>query len=201
MYHTTLYPSLLVAGEVGQVKPEALFQNHPFIQSGDSLPSSRYAACMARELGDWAQVFSPEQTACALGYVTADRVLSPLVALQDGRDLLDYAVSLRKHMDGELVSELAMTLRAKAFDLDWEQVGAHTYATPIASGVAVCVEITPGAEQVYLRYASGLAEHLTHARGAVELPCSCLFLQTVLYERFDALLDEVRQRTWMWLYG
>jgi hypothetical protein len=201
VYHSTLYPSLLVTDEHSRVNPDALYEDQPFVRPQAGLSARQYMARVFREMGHWSQAASPEQTAHALGYITAARVLPALVDIQSGRELLDYAVVLRQRLDAEMVAELAMTLRARAFALHWEQVGAHSYGAAIGSGVAVIIEITAGAERLYLRYASSLAEDLYNAHGAVELPRSQLFLQSALYERFDTLLDEVRRRTWMWLYG
>ncbi len=201
MYHSTLYPPMLVNDEHAVMDFHALCENQPFIQTAAGFTACQYTAQVSRELGRWRQTVSPEQTACALGYITAARMLPSLVELENGRELLDYTVMLRQRLDAELVVELAMTLRTRAIELHWEQVGAHSYGAAIGSGVAVIIEITPGAEQLYFRYASHLADDLYKARGAVELPRSRLFLQSALYERFDTLLDEVRQRTWMWLYG
>lgn len=201
MYHSTLYPQLLVSEESARAELDSASLSKPFVRGRKGLSAERFKADLFRELGRWSDAVPPEQTAFALGSITAADVLPPLVGLENGRDMLDYNVRLRDRLDGELVNELAMTLRAKALEMHWEQIGAHSYAAVIGSGVAVCIEVTPGSEYLYLRYANALAEELHNAHGAVQLPRSRLFLQSALYERFDYLLNEVRQRTWSWLFG
>lgn len=156
---------------------------------------------MARQLGDWSEFLSEEQTALALSQVTAAHILPPLTVLSCGSDLLDYSVNLRDQLDASLVREMALMLNADWHDLGWERVNGSTYLCVIGAGVAGCIHTTPNQERIYLRYASSLENELYLAGRAVDLPRSRLFLQTALYERIDALLVEVRARTWYWIYG
>ncbi len=174
----------------------------PLIFEDSSEPTE--AAChlafvqqMAREAGTWSEITSPEQTALALTQITAAHVLPPLVDLPCGTDLLTYSVQLREHLDGALVDELAMVLKAGWRELGWEQVGSSMYMCVIGAGAAACINMAEG--ELYLRYDSELEHALYLAGRTIDLPRSRLFLQTALYERFDCLLAQVRMRTWHWL--
>ncbi len=78
-------------------------------------------------------------------------------------------------------------------------MGADSYTFVIGAGVAATLDLHPGREQLYLRYASDLADELYLAGRAIDLPRSRLFLQTTLYERVDALLAQLRERCWRWV--
>lgn len=156
---------------------------------------------MAQRSDNCSDMLSQEQAAFALSRVTAANILPPLTVLSCGSDLLDYNVNLRDHLDESLVRELALMLNNDWRDLGWERVNGSTYLCVIGAGVAGCIDTTQNRERVYLRYASSLENELYLAGRAVDLPRSRLFLQTALYERIDALLVEVRTRTWHWIYS
>jgi len=145
------------------------------------------------------QPMTPEQTAYALGQVTANQALPSLTVLENGYELLEYKVDLGKSLSSELVKELVKVLATDGADLHWNQVAVNSYLCVIGAGVAACIDTTPGQEQLSLRYANTLVSALHNAHHAEALPRSLLFLQTALYERFDALLAEVRKRTWFWM--
>ncbi|MBI5667009.1 MAG: hypothetical protein HZC41_03305 [Chloroflexi bacterium] len=171
----------------------------PFVRQPQTESSTRFMHDLARDYGCWSDVLSPEQTAYALAQVTAATVLPPLTRLNSGSELLDYRVSLREVLGSALVPELAAALNEP--DPHWQQVHASGYACVIGAGVAAYLDITPGSESLSLRYANALVPVLLNARRAAELPRSRLFLQTALYERFDALLARARARAWFWLAG
>ena len=178
------YKNQLVAEE--RIRPhiyESTYEQQPFLASGDL------------DIHD----MTPEQTAYALGQVTAPNILPTLTLLENGYELLEYRVELRAALHGELVNELVDVLDAAGADLHWNQVDANCYLCVIGAGVAACIDTTPQQEQLYLRYANTLVDALHNAHRAAELPRSLLFLETTLHERFDALLAEVRNRTWHWL--
>lgn len=142
---------------------------------------------------------SREQTAYALGQITASKVLPSLTLLENGSELLVYRVDLRSSLNGSLVEELVKVLEADAEDFHWNQVEANSYLCVIGAGVAASIDTTPGQEQLFLRYANALVPALYNAQRAEALPRSTLFLQSALFERFDLLLAEVRKRTWFWV--
>lgn len=168
----------------------------PFINQGDKNAGARFVFQMSS-----AEVLSAEQIAYALSQVTAANVLPPLLPLACGTDLLEYQVWLREHLEGALVDELAAVLAASWRDLGWEQLGSAVFLGVIGAGVAACLDLTPGAEQLYLRYASDLEHALYLAGRTLDLPRSRLFLQAALYEKVDGIFAYVRARTWNWLVG
>ena len=161
---------------------ESTFDCQPFLADGATM-----------------QALTPEQTAYALGQVTANQVLPSLTLLENGYELLEYRVDLREALNADLVKELVAVLENDGADLHWNQVDASSYLCVIGAGVAACIDTTPGQEQLFLRYANALVSALHDAQRSEALPRSLLFLQTALYERFDALLAEVRKRTWYWM--
>lgn len=171
----------------------------PFAHSTPADSSSRFINELAREYGCWSDFMSPEQTAYGLARVSAATVLHPLTRLASGSELLNYSVRLRDVMSSALVIELAAVLNEPA--PHWQQMSATGYACVIGAGVAAYVDTTPGSETLSLRYANALLPALLRACHAAELPRSALFLQTALYERFDALLATARARAWFWLAG
>jgi hypothetical protein len=178
-----MYRNQLVAEERARIGAyESTFDIQPFLSGGASM-----------------QPMTPEQTAYALGQVTAASVLPSLTRLENGYELLEYQVDLRQKLNGDLVKELVAVLDSDGADLHWNQVDVCSYLCVIGAGVAACIDTTPGQEQLTLRYANALVSALHNAHRAEALPRSLLFLQTTLYERFDALLAEVRKRTWYWV--
>jgi uncharacterized membrane protein YgaE (UPF0421/DUF939 family) len=112
-----------------------------------------------------------------------------------------YQVRLRNQMDSALVDELNAALALNDPDSNWKQIEAQLYACVIGAGVAAVIDTTPGSETLTLRYANALVPALCRARQVAELPRSLLFLQSILYERFDELLEQARARLWFWLAG
>ena len=167
----------------------------PFLIENEE--QSRFVQQLAREVGTWGETTSPEQTAFALAQVTAAHVLPPLTPLPCGSDLLAYSVQLRSRMDGALIDELAMVLKTSWRELGWKQVGSATYLCVIGAGVAACLDMTT--YELSLRYDTELEHALYLAGRTVDLPRSRLGLQSILYERFDCLLAQVRDRTWHWI--
>lgn len=173
----------------------------PFVYLPQTYPGSQFVHELARQYGCWSDVLPPEQTAYALAQVSAATVLPPLTRLNSGSELLEYCVHLRSVMSDALVSELAATLNTPDAEPHWQQVHANGFACVIGAGVAAYLDTTPGSESLSLRYANALVPALLRAHRAAELPRSRLFLQTALYERFDALLSSARARAWFWLAG
>jgi hypothetical protein len=173
----------------------------PFIKSAPMNPADRFAMNLTREQGTWINALSKEQTAFALAQVSAINILPSLTELDTGGALLDYRVHLRKYLENTLVNELVNVLETSGADLHWGQVDSSVYAAVIGAGVVACIDTTPDQETLYFRYANALVNQLHSAHRAAELPRSLLFLQSALYERFDALLEPIRARTWVWLIG
>jgi hypothetical protein len=199
---SSFYPHLLVSEERGTpLEGTSLLQSQPFLRDSAMHPLDRFNTNLVREQGIWTNALTNEQTAYALAQVSASLVLPPLVELDNGNALLEYRVSLRDCLDSLLVSELVNVLETSGQQLFWGQIEAHVYAAVIRAGVAACIHTTPEHEVLYFRYAHTLENKLNNAYRAAELPLSLLGLQTVFYERFDALLDQIRLRTWHWLIG
>jgi hypothetical protein len=169
--------------------------------TGLRCPLAQMRLVAATVTGKTADFMSREEMAYALSQVNAQRTLLPLTNLACGSDLLRYQVTLADCLDYSLLAELRMVLHEQGHELHWEQIGHQSYLCVIGAGVAACLEMTPGAEMLTLRYASSLENELFHAGQTLDLPRSRLFLQAALYERFDLLLAQVRQRTWHWLYA
>jgi hypothetical protein len=169
-------------------------QFQPFLVNGsDGLSLSLL------ERGEWSQVVNRESTAWAISQITAAQILPPLVEVPTGAELLNYRVHLRDQIDPILVRELRLILESNWQDLGWEQLSGSTFLCVIGAGVAACIDLTSGEEQLYLRYASSLANDLFHAGRALDLPRSRLFLQTALYEKVNLLLAGLRDRSWQWV--
>jgi hypothetical protein len=178
-----MYRNQLVPEERARIGAyESTFECQPFLLDDVTMPA-----------------LTPEQTAYALGQVTAHSVLPSLTLLENGYELLEYRVDLRETLNADLVKELVAALENDGADLHWNQVDVSSYLCVIGAGVAACIDTTSGQEQLSLRYANTLVSALHDAHQAEALPRSLLFLQTTLYERFDALLAQVRQRTWYWM--
>lgn len=143
----------------------------------------------------WTQWLSAEQTAYALGQVTAARALPTLTEFVSTAALLDSRIHLRDYLDGSLVQAIAVTLIKEGEMLQWKQVEATSYACVIGAGAAVCIDTTLGDELVYLRYANHIADAIAQAQNEKELPRSLLGLQINLQETIDILLVFARSRT------
>ena len=193
---------LLVAEErAGLPDDSSTFVCQPFLQTDSMRPLDRFIIDLSREQGAWANALTTEQTAYALAQVSAVNILPPLVELDTGYALLEYTVRLHDHMDGLLIAELIHVLQNEGQNVHWGKVDATVFAAVIGAGVAACIDITPGNETLHLRYTNALETEFSTARRAAELSRSALFLQSALYERFDALLEPIRARIWLWLIG
>jgi hypothetical protein len=193
---------LLVADERAALPQDSsIFECQPFLQTDSMHPLDRFTTNLGREQGAWANALSKEQTAYALAQVSAANVLPSLLELDTGYALLEYTVSLRDHIDGLLIAELVQVLQNDGQNAHWGKVDATVFAAVIGAGVAACIDTTPGHETLHLRYANALVTEFSTTRHAAELSRSALFLQSALYERFDALLEPIRGRIWLWLIG
>ncbi len=151
------------------------------------------------EHGEWSSLANRESTAWALSRVTAAQILPPLLKVATGEELLNYCVDLRDQLDTILIHELRLILESNWQELGWERLSGSTFLCVIGAGVAVCIDTTAGAEQLYLRYGSELANEMFHAGCAPDLLRSRLFLQHTLYEKVNLLLADLRDRCWQWL--
>ncbi len=195
-------PHLLISEERATPRQhDSLLECQPFLEASSMNPVDRFAVRLGREQGIWENTLSKEQTAFALAGVSAAAILPPLVDLDNGNEMLDYHVCLGDYLDSALISELVNVLDTQGLEFHWTQIDATVYASAIGAGVAACIDVTSGQETLSLRYASALAEELYYAGRTASLPRSRLFLQTALYERVDALLEQMRVRTWLWLIG
>jgi hypothetical protein len=173
----------------------------PFLRSDDGAAIKHMGIRMAQTSGNWSDFMSPEQTAVALGQVTATKILPPLTELPTGNDLLEYSVNLRDHLDESVVRELRLLLETNWRDLGWERTTPTSYLCVIGAGAAACIDTTRNREQIYLRYASELENELYLAGRTVDLPRSRLGLQIALREKVNVLLSQVRSRAWQWISG
>jgi translation initiation factor 2B subunit (eIF-2B alpha/beta/delta family) len=166
------------------------FMNRTHLQGCDAL-----LLHSAQKNKRWTQWLSAEQTAYALGQVTAARALPTLTEFVSTAALLDSRIRLRDYLDASLVNAITITLNRESEMLQWKQVEATSYACVIGAGAAVCVDTTLGDEMVYLRYANHIADAIAQAQNEKELPRSLLGLQINLQETIDTLLTYARSRT------
>jgi len=153
----------------------------------------------AQANGKWSQWLSAEQTAYALGQVTAARALPTLMEFVTITTLLDSRIRMRDYFDDILVDAITATLMNDGELLQWKQVEATSYACVIGAGAAACIETQTGDEILYLRYANQIAEAIAHAQNETELPRSLLGLQIHLQECIDQLLAYARSKTLVYL--
>ena len=155
----------------------------------------------AQASGKWSQWLSAEQTAYAMGQVTAARALPTLIEFVTIATLLDSRIRMRDYFDDSLVDAITDTLVTEGTLLQWKQVEATSYACVIGAGAAACIETVSGDEVLYLRYANQIAQAIAHAQNETELPRSLLGLQTHLEECIDHLLTYARSKTLSYLIG
>lgn len=155
-----------------------------------------YSSQMA---GKWTQLLSAEQTAYALGQITAARALPTLTEFVSASTLLDSRIRLRDFLDDSLVDTITDSLDSEAESLQWKQVEATSYVCVIGAGAAACIDTVPGDEKMYLRYANHIAEAIAQAQNETELPRSLLGLQINLQECIDLLLSHARSKTFNYL--
>ncbi|NWG17505.1 MAG: hypothetical protein HXY41_12805 [Chloroflexi bacterium] len=173
----------------------------PFFGQQPNGDGACWTIVLAGDYGRLTDVMTPEETAYTLARATAASILPPLTDLESGSELLEYRVPLRAYMSKILIAGLVEAFDRPEAAAHWQQVAANAYACVIGAGVAAYLDTTPGSETLSLRYANALASVLAHVHRAAELPRSRLFLQTTLYERFDALLQNARLIAWAWLAG
>ena len=170
------------------------FMDKPHLQGCDALLI--HALQMS---GKWSQLLSAEQSAYALGQITAARALPSLTEFVSASTLLDSRIRLRDFLDDSLVDAITDTLDSEAESLQWKQVEATSYVCVIGAGAAACIDTVPGDEKVYLRYANHVAEAIAQAQNETELPRSLLGLQINLQECIDLLLTCARSKTLSYL--
>lgn len=163
------------------------FMNKPLVKGCDSLLLN-----VAQTNGNWSQWLSAEQTAYALGQVTAARALPRLIEIVTIASLLDSRIRLRDYLDDSLVNAIAVTLTNEGDHLQWKQVEAFSYACVIGAGAAACIDTVAGMEILYLRYANQIAKQIAQAQNETELPRSLLGLELNLQESIDTLLTRAR---------
>lgn len=173
----------------------SLMVYQPFMDKGSLRGSDSLLLNAVQANGCWTQFLSAEQTAYALGQVTAARALPTLIEFVTIATLLDTRIHLREYFDDSLVDAIATTLHKEASSLQWKQVEAESYVCVIGAGAAACIETIHGDEKLYLRYANQIADAIAHAQNETELPRSLLGLQTNLQECIDLLLSHARSRT------
>ena len=145
--------------------------------------------------GKWSQWLSAEQTAFALGQVSAARALPTLIEFVTIATLLDSRIRMRDYFDDILVDAITATLINEGDSLEWKQVEATSYACVIGAGAAACIETNQDDEVIYLRYANHIADAIAQAQNETELPRSLLGLQIHLQECVDQLLMFARGKT------
>lgn len=158
-------------------------------------PSDVFLLSWAQQHGNWTQWLSTEQTAYALGQVTAAKALPTLTEYVSIAALLDSRIRLREYLDSSLVDAISTTLHNHAQPIEWKQVDASCYVYVVGAGVAVCIDTVTGDETLYLRYSNPIAEAIAAAKSEADLPRSLLGLQNNLQECVDMLLTATRHLT------
>lgn len=136
---------------------------------------------------------SREQAAYALSQVTAETTIPPLANFASAWALLECRVRLRDHIDSVVTEALVNSLKTTGAVLHWRRLDGRVYASAIGSGVAACIDTTPGEETVYLRYSNEVAAAVKNAGCGAELPRSLIGMETNLQERFEPLLAAARK--------
>ncbi|MEP6986951.1 MAG: hypothetical protein ABI970_15200 [Chloroflexota bacterium] len=170
----------------------SLMEYQPFMDKSQLRGCDALLIQAAQANGKWSQWLSAEQTAFALGQVTAARALPTLMKFVTIATLLDSRIRMRDYFDDILVDAITATLINEGDSLQWKQVEATSYACVIGAGAAACFETNHGDEILYLRYANHIAEAIALAQNETELPRSLLGLQTHLQECIDQLLTLAR---------
>ncbi len=144
--------------------------------------------------GRWGVEYSAEQTAFALAQISSQQTLPSLSPVASVALLLDSRVELRQYFSAALVEQLVQVLSSQSGRHHWNRLDRSVYACVIGAGVAACIDATPQAETLYLRYANPVVETIQQARCESDLPASLRGLSQVLSERFDELLSLARSR-------
>ena len=174
---------------------DSLMEFQPFMDKNLLRGCDSLLLNAAQTNGEWLQWLSAEQTAFALGQVTAARALPKLIEFVTIATLLDSRIRMRDYFDDSLVDAITATLVNEGEFLQWKQIEATSYACVIGAGAAACIETIAGDEILYLRYANRIAEAIAQAQNETELPRSLLGLQTHLEECIDHLLVYSRRKT------
>lgn len=183
---------ILVQEERSLPDPAQQVQFQPFLRYGDfTLDSLQQCLSLPHT--------TRETIALALSQITAQRILPALTTIETGSQMLNYQVRLRDVLSPMLTHELGLVLASHGRELGWEQVSQYQFLCVIGAGVAASLDVTPGQEQLDLRYASDLQDRLYLAGSAPDRLRSRLFLQTALFEKVDNLLSRLRERIWYWL--
>lgn len=177
----------------------SLMQVQPFMEKSLLKGCDSVLIQAAQANGKWTQLLSAEQTAYALGHVTAARALPTLMQFVTIGSLLDSRIRMRDYFDDSLVDAITATLINEGDLLQWKQVEATSYACVIGAGAAACIETFIGDEILYLRYANPIADAIAQAQNETDLPRSLLGLQTHLHECIDQLLVYARSKTLTYL--
>lgn len=196
------FNSHLVADERSAPCPhDSSFMFQPFQHTGQLSPEDRLLVYATRTQGAWESLLNGEQTAFALGQVTAAAALPDLTEYVSVTGLLDGRLCLREVLADNVVEAMTAVMAENPQGSPWTQVDEHSYVSLLGWGVALCYEMTPGAEMLSLRFADDIAEAITQARRVVELPRSLVGMQTIIHERIDVLLASARARVYYQLCG
>ncbi len=193
---TGLYQTRLWFSEITSSSAHGpMMEYQPFIQQGRMKPSDIFLLGWAQQHGEWTQWLSAEQTAFALGQVTAASALPTLTEYVSIAALLDSRIRLREYLDDSLVDAISTTLHTHTHPLDWKQIDASCYVYVVGAGVAVCIDTVKADETLYLRYSNPIAQAIAAAKNEADLPRSLLGLQNNLQECIDMLLITSRKLT------
>lgn len=174
---------------------DEILETQPFIKSHQLPAVDRLLLNHAQSTGQWTQWMNTEQTAFALGQVTAAQTLPSLAEYVTIAALLECRVRLRDFLNEIVVETLIAVLNEEGSSLFWNKVDRAAFLCVVGSGVAACIDTTPDEETLYLRYANEVANAISNAQNEADLPRSILGIQNILHERFDALLHSTRART------
>jgi len=193
---TGLYQTRLWFSEITSPSPHGSMMTYqPFINQDRMKPSDIFLLGWAQQHGAWTDWLSAEQTAYALGQVTAAKALPTLTEYVSIAALLDSRIKLREYLDPALVDAITSTLHHHSQPIEWKQVDASCFAYVVGAGVAACIDTISGDETLYLRYANAVADAIAAAKSEADLPRSLLGLQNNLQECIDQLLVTTRRLT------
>lgn len=193
---TGLYQTRLWFSEITSSSAHgSMMEFQPFINQGRMKPSDVFLLGWAQQHGEWTQWLSAEQTAYALGQVTAAKALPTLTEYVSIAALLDSRIRLREYLDSSLVDAISTTLHNHAQPIEWKQMDASCYVYVVGAGVAVCIDTVKDDEALYLRYSNPIAQAIAAAKNETDLPRSLLGLQNNLQECIDMLLTATRHLT------
>lgn len=179
---------------------DVLTQFQPFLMTSETALTDPLLVSLTRQHGNWENLMSREQTAYALGQVTATSIMPPFSTIENGRDLIEYRVWLSDVLEAGILRDVGLVLEQSCRELNWhrmqESVYVHAFGT---SGVAACIDTSAGEESLYFRYANEVFEELHGAGCVAEIPFKLAQLEVGLHQCFDKLLRQVRSRSMHWL--